>query len=37
MPADLAALFKPWIVTMIMSVSDCERAKVQERRPECST
>jgi hypothetical protein len=30
MPADLAALFKPWIVTMILSVSDCERAKVQE-------
>ncbi len=30
MPADLAALFKPWIVTMILSVSDCERAKVQQ-------
>lgn len=30
MPADLAALFKPWIVTMIMSVSDCEREKVQQ-------
>jgi uncharacterized protein YbaP (TraB family) len=30
MPADLAALFKPWIVTMIMSVSDCERDKVQK-------
>ena len=29
MPADLAAQFKPWIITMIMSVSDCERAKVQ--------
>lgn len=29
MPVDLAALFKPWIVTMILSVSDCERAKVQ--------
>jgi uncharacterized protein len=29
MPVDLAALFKPWIVTMIISVSDCERAKVQ--------
>jgi len=29
MPADLAALFKPWIVTMILSTSDCERAKVQ--------
>lgn len=29
MPADLAALFKPWIVTMILSVSDCEREKVQ--------
>ena len=30
MPADLAALFRPWIVTMILSVSDCERAKVQQ-------
>jgi uncharacterized protein len=30
MPADLAAQFKPWIVTMIMSVSDCERTKVQQ-------
>ncbi len=29
MPVDLAALFKPWIVTMILSVSDCERTKVQ--------
>ncbi|MGZ5824238.1 MAG: TraB/GumN family protein [Hyphomicrobium sp.] len=30
MPSDLAALFKPWIVTMIMSVSDCERASIQQ-------
>jgi len=30
LPADLAALFKPWIVTMILSVSDCERAKVMK-------
>jgi uncharacterized protein len=30
MPSDLAALFKPWIVTMILSVSDCERASVQQ-------
>lgn len=29
MPADFAALLKPWIVTMILSVSDCERTKVQ--------
>lgn len=29
MPADLASTFKPWIVTMILSVSDCERDKVQ--------
>jgi uncharacterized protein YbaP (TraB family) len=29
MPVDLAGLFKPWIVTMILSTSDCERAKVQ--------
>jgi len=30
MPADLAALFKPWIITMILSVSECEREKVQQ-------
>jgi uncharacterized protein len=30
MPSDLAALFKPWILTMILSVSDCERASVQQ-------
>jgi uncharacterized protein len=30
MPSDLAALFKPWIVTMIMSVSDCERTSIQQ-------
>lgn len=30
LPADLAALFKPWIVSMILSVSDCERTKVQQ-------
>jgi uncharacterized protein len=30
MPSDLAALFKPWIVTLILSVSDCERASVQQ-------
>jgi uncharacterized protein YbaP (TraB family) len=29
LPSDLAALFKPWIVTMILSVSDCERTSVQ--------
>jgi uncharacterized protein YbaP (TraB family) len=29
MPDSLAALFKPWIVTMILSVSDCERDKVK--------
>jgi len=29
LPADVAALFKPWIVSMILSVSDCERTKVQ--------
>ncbi|MGH1419507.1 MAG: TraB/GumN family protein [Hyphomicrobiaceae bacterium] len=28
MPTGLAPLFKPWIVTMIMSVPDCERKKV---------
>jgi uncharacterized protein len=33
MPVDLAALFKPWIVTMILSVSDCEREKVQRGDP----
>ena len=30
MPSDLAALFKPWIVTMIISVSDCERTSIQQ-------
>ena len=30
MPVDLAASYKPWIVTMILSVSDCERKKKQE-------
>ena len=30
MPVDMAAVFKPWIVTMILSVSDCERTKVQK-------
>jgi uncharacterized protein YbaP (TraB family) len=29
MPVEMAALFKPWIVTMILSVSECERHKVQ--------
>ncbi|MFA5901695.1 MAG: TraB/GumN family protein [Hyphomicrobium sp.] len=29
MPPDLAGMFKPWIVTLILSVSDCERTKVQ--------
>jgi uncharacterized protein YbaP (TraB family) len=30
MPTDLAAQFKPWIITMILSVSECEREKVQQ-------
>ena len=30
MPVEMAAVFKPWIVTMILSVSDCERTKVQQ-------
>ena len=30
MPVDLAAVFKPWIVSMILSVSECERDKVQK-------
>ena len=29
LPAEVAALFKPWIISMILSVSDCERTKVQ--------
>lgn len=33
MPADLAALYKPWIITMILSVSECERKKVQQGTP----
>lgn len=28
MPTGLAPMFKPWIVTMILSVPDCERKKV---------
>ncbi len=33
MPVDLAAVFKPWIVSMILSVSDCERDQGAEGRP----
>lgn len=33
MPVDLAAVFKPWIVSMILSVSECERDKVQKGAP----
>ena len=29
LPADVGAMFKPWIVYMLLSVSDCERRKVQ--------
>lgn len=30
MPGEVAAMFRPWIVYMILSVSECERRKVQE-------
>lgn len=30
MPSEFAALFRPWIVSMMMAVSECERLKVQE-------
>ena len=30
MPTGLAPMFKPWIVTMILSVPDCERKKVAQ-------
>ena len=29
LPDNLASVFKPWIVSMILSVSDCERTKAQ--------
>lgn len=29
MPGELGAMFKPWIIYMILSVSECERRKVQ--------
>jgi len=29
LPDNLASLFKPWIVSMILSVSECERTKVR--------
>jgi hypothetical protein len=32
-PADAAKLLKPWIVTMLLSASDCERRKMQEGAP----
>src|SRR5690606_36660195 len=30
LPVDSAATFRPWIVTMLMSVSNCERRRVQD-------
>ena len=32
-PADAAKIFKPWIVTMLLAASDCERRKMQEGAP----
>lgn len=33
MPAEAATMFKPWVVTMILSVSECERRNVRDGRP----
>ena len=30
LPGEAAGLFKPWIVTMLLAASDCERRKIQE-------
>jgi uncharacterized protein YbaP (TraB family) len=33
LPIETARLFKPWIVTMLLAGSDCERRKIQEGVP----
>jgi uncharacterized protein YbaP (TraB family) len=33
LPAELAAMFRPWVVSMILSVSACERQKVKYGLP----
>lgn len=33
LPGDLAAMFRPWVVSMILSVSSCERQKVKDGLP----
>lgn len=33
LPADTARLFRPWIVTMLIAASDCERKKIQGGEP----
>lgn len=32
-PADAAKLLKPWIISMLLAASDCERRKMQEGTP----
>ncbi|MCB1504598.1 MAG: TraB/GumN family protein [Hyphomicrobiaceae bacterium] len=33
LPGELAAMFRPWVVSMILSVSSCERQKVKAGQP----
>lgn len=33
LPGEMAAMFRPWVVSMILSVSACERQKVKEGLP----
>ncbi len=33
LPGELAAMFRPWVVSMILSVSACERQKVKDGLP----
>ena len=33
LPGEMAAMFRPWVVSMILSVSSCERQKVKDGLP----
>lgn len=33
LPGEMAAMFRPWVVSMILSVSSCEREKVKDGLP----
>ena len=33
LPGEMAAMFRPWVVSMILSISSCERQKVQAGQP----